>query len=619
VDEQDPKGWTYCYDFGDDDGLDDNFYSLFSGSLFEQVRLNCTRKGMAVSPLVVVDAAAFLLDETTSYINNPKTENSDILRSRTTESSQTPTEVLVDPFQPISKSSSVQKSASSDEAESNTSTPTKIAQSMLPDTISQTSSDQPANHKQPVQTTTPSSKLKEPSITATVTKSSAQNNEVVDNASQQSSSANVGVQSGAKIFDAIPTTATSSGVQVEVLNSLIHDIGKLQSSSHRVIIASPAGSPSETVLSPSDATIAATTPVLPAPIVIGTSTATVNSDGDFMIGTHALQPTDSPYELQGTTYALDSSRSALIVNGVSTYPVAPAAQLASDIPQAATLTVNGVTATANSASNYVVESQTLRPGGPAITVSGTRISLASDAAAVVVGSQTSVLSGPKGTYAAADSALHHTSANPKPATLTINGVTVTANPASNYVFETQTLKPGGPAITVSGTRISLASDAAVVVVGSQTSALSTTMGIGDYVWAGLAGMLSAASDSASSIALESSQSRSTQDDSPLPTFTPTASDSETVVEGEATTLSDSTTPYRTRTSTTNDISQQQLSPSSTGSSATSQATPNAPSSVPSFSASSSLIETSSENKSSRVALGASLAICILSLVSAMFA
>lgn len=621
VDEQDPKGWTYCYAFGADSGLRDNFYSLFSGTLFEQVRLNCTRKGMAVSPLVVVDAAAFLLDETTSYINNPKTEHSDILRSRTTESSQTPTDVLVDPFQPVTKSSSVQKSAPSDEADSNTSAPTKIAQSILPDTASQASSDQPASDKQPVQTTAPSSKLKEPSATAIATKSAAQENEVVDNASQQSSPASPSVQSGTELSVTIPATATSSGIQVDVLNSLIHNIGKLQSSSNGGIVANPAGSSIETVPSPSDATVAATTPVLPTHIIIGTSTATLNSDGDYMIGTHALQPTDSPYELQGTTYALDPSRSALIVNGISTYAVAPAAQHASDVPQAATLTINGVTATANSASNYVVETQTLRPGGPAITVSGTRISLASDAAAVVIGSQTSVLSGAKGTYAA-DPAPQHTDANTERATLTINGVTVTANPASNYVFETQTLKPGGPAITVSGTRISLAPDAAAVVVGSQTSALSTTMGIGDYVWAGLAGMLSAASDTANlpsrSTVSETSQTPSTQDGSFLPSTTSTASDSETVIDGSSASLS-AVTSSSTSSSNTNNISQQQIAPSNTGSSPTFQATTNVPSSRPSSSPSSSSIETSSENNAGRVAFSASLAMCVLSLVVAVFA
>jgi uncharacterized protein YodC (DUF2158 family) len=780
LDAQDPKGWTYCYDFGEPSSPEENFYSLFTGDLFDQVRQNCTPDGMKPAPLVVVDAAAFLLDETTSYIKNSKTENPENLRSRTTETSQTSTDVVADPFQTTSSPSSIQKSTSLEEAEtkpsetkpsetepsenkpsetkpsetkpsetklsetkpsetklSNTkpsvttpSTITKLPPAVLPNTISGTTSNQPVSDNEsiePAHTMAPSSEFKEPSVTATAIKPSAHGADNSQGAGQQNPATISESQPSPKSSAATKTIATSASVQIDALNSLIQDIGQLQSSSQGGVMVSPAGSPTETVPRPSDARVAVTTSVLPAPIVIGTSTATVNSDGNYVIGTHALQPTDSPYEFEGTTYAFDSSKSALIVNGVSTYEVA-SPQHVSDVHQAATLTINGVTVTPNSVSNYIFETQTLRPGGPAITVSGTRISLASHATALVIGSQTSVPSSTMGAYAvepalqhtsnilqpaaltingmtvtpnsasayvvetqtlqpggpaimvsgtrislasdaaavvigsqtsllskamdtyAVEPASQHASDIPQAATLTINGVTVTANSASNYVFETQTLQPGGPAITVSGTRISLASDAAAVVVGSQTSALSTTLGVGDYVWAGLAGMLSAASDTASSlsstadeelsnastsassssssIVLESSQSPSIQEGSLLPSPTPTASDSETTFDDSSASLSAATDPTNTGPSTTNHVSQQQIPTSSTDPSTTSQVKPDGPDassslsfslSSPSSSSSSNSTKVSSENNSGRVASGASLAIGILSLIVILFA
>jgi uncharacterized protein YodC (DUF2158 family) len=445
---------------------------------------------------------------------------------------------------------------------------------------------------------------------------------------------NAGVQSGSKTAVATQAIGTSSGVQIDTLNSLIQDVGELQSSSDRSAVATFAGLSTQASMSPPNKATTIASVLLP-PIVIGTSTATVNSDGNFMIGTHALQPTDPPYVLQGTTYALDSSKTALVVNGVSTHAV-DTAQHVSDVPQAATLTINGVIVTPDPASNYIVETQTLKPGGPAITVSGTRISLASGAAAVVVGSETSVLSGIMRTHAG--ELAHHTSDNPEPATLTINGITVTANSASNYVVETQTLSPGGPAITVSGTRISLASNAATVVVGTQTSALSKTMGIGDYVWAGIAGLLSASNDGASSLSSTDDKERpntsagtspptsspetaslSTQDGSLLPTTTPTASDNEAHAGESFVGPLASTDSSSTVLSTTDHVSTQQTSSPSRDPGTTSQSGSNVPSPPSSSSSSSSSIQTLPENNSGRVARSATFALCSLILLVVTFA
>ena len=100
----------------------------------------------------------------------------------------------------------------------------------------------------------------------------------------------------------------------------------------------------------------------------------------------------------------------------------------------------------------VYGSQTLVPGGPALTVSGTVFSLP-----------------PSGTD------------------LVVNGVTqpVPIVPAATeaLVLGSETLTPGG-AITVSGTVLSLAPGGAAVVVGGQTELLTSTgmVNVGDVIF-----------------------------------------------------------------------------------------------------------------------------------------
>jgi hypothetical protein len=120
------------------------------------------------------------------------------------------------------------------------------------------------------------------------------------------------------------------------------------------------------------------------------------------------------------------------------------------------LTVGGQTITANPGGVVAVGGQTVAPGGPAITVSGTPISVAPGATAVVVGSNTVPIIGNGG----------------MPRVLTVGGQTITANPAGQLTIGGQTLVPGGPAITVSGTRLSLAPGATDIVVGTSTVAIT---------------------------------------------------------------------------------------------------------------------------------------------------
>jgi uncharacterized protein YodC (DUF2158 family) len=123
-----------------------------------------------------------------------------------------------------------------------------------------------------------------------------------------------------------------------------------------------------------------------------------------------------------------------------------------------TITFNGITATPGSSSEYMLGEQTLKPGGPAITFSGTQVSLAPGASAIVVGLSTSML-------LASDSPGDLELPNGPAPVLTL---TANSNSASEYVIGDQTLKPGGPAITISGTPVSLDHQATALLVGSST-------------------------------------------------------------------------------------------------------------------------------------------------------
>lgn len=116
-------------------------------------------------------------------------------------------------------------------------------------------------------------------------------------------------------------------------------------------------------------------------------------------------------------------------------------------------TVGNEVITADSASHYVVDGQTLAPGAPAITVSGTPISLAPSSAYVAVGSSTIPLQD--------ENTL-------SPSTIVVNGQVITANSASQFVVGGQTVTPGAPAVTIDGTPVSVPVDVLpFITVGSQ--------------------------------------------------------------------------------------------------------------------------------------------------------
>ena len=74
----------------------------------------------------------------------------------------------------------------------------------------------------------------------------------------------------------------------------------------------------------------------------------------------------------------------------------------------------------------------------------------------------------------------------KPPVMTIDGSIVSANSASDYVIDGQTLSPG-TRIVVSGTTISMAPGATELIVGTTTEVAVSRGTVGGYIWSALGG------------------------------------------------------------------------------------------------------------------------------------
>lgn len=173
----------------------------------------------------------------------------------------------------------------------------------------------------------------------------------------------------------------------------------------------------------------------------------VGSSGEYMIAGQTLSPGGSALIAAGITYSLVSdANGVVVVNGMTSTLSATATIAGAD---------TGVLATPiGSSGEYVIAGQTLSPDGSAIVVSGTTYSLAHDSAfseVVVVNRVTSPL----------PTAVATAIANP------------TATAETDYILAGQTLVPGAPAITISGTTISLAAGGSTVYVNGIASILPT--------------------------------------------------------------------------------------------------------------------------------------------------
>ena len=178
---------------------------------------------------------------------------------------------------------------------------------------------------------------------------------------------------------------------------------------------------------------------------VGSQSVTLNSASQLVVEGQTLVPGAPAITIQGTPVSLGPSGNAIVVAG-NTVPLPPLVSV-----PAVSVSVASQPIILNSLSQYVVAGKTLTPGASPINIEGTPVSLAPSASAVVIAGSTIAL--PVGVNGPV---------------ITVGDQPVTANSASQYIFGSKTLIPGGPAITVSGTTISLAPSGTQAVIDDRT-------------------------------------------------------------------------------------------------------------------------------------------------------
>ncbi|KAL9065260.1 MAG: hypothetical protein Q9161_008339 [Pseudevernia consocians] len=236
---------------------------------------------------------------------------------------------------------------------------------------------------------------------------------------------------------------------VEIAGSTLSVGGPAHTSDGKYYSLAPSGNLIAGTLAPSPE------PSSPPVLSVAGSTYTANSASEFVVAGQTLTP-GGQIMVDSTPISLLPSADIAVVAGSSQVLTTPAPS-----PNPATMTFAGSTYTANTASQFVVAGQTLRPGGQ-IIVSSTTLSLAPSANIAVIGTSTQLLS--------------NSAPTSNPAILRFAGSTYTANSASQFVIAGQTLAPGGT-ITASGTPIYLPQGTSLAVIGTSTQFLAIASAI----------------------------------------------------------------------------------------------------------------------------------------------
>ncbi|KAF1977721.1 hypothetical protein BU23DRAFT_272400 [Bimuria novae-zelandiae CBS 107.79] len=214
----------------------------------------------------------------------------------------------------------------------------------------------------------------------------------------------------------------------------------------------------------------------PSPIVVKPAPSSPN----FLIGDATVSPGQT-LTLSNTPIVVqtDTSRTLVVINGTQTIPLLPLditdAPIHLPITLAPGLVATPIAPTTLNAdptvpvpAGYILASHTLLPGGPPLTLSGTAYALAPAATAFVVNGYTTTLAPAYGSLLTSVSA----------APLTLWGRVYTANRAGYYSLAPgTTLVPGGPAVTVGGSVISLEPEGTAAVVGGVTSAVGVVTAV----------------------------------------------------------------------------------------------------------------------------------------------
>jgi hypothetical protein len=181
-------------------------------------------------------------------------------------------------------------------------------------------------------------------------------------------------------------------------------------------------------------------------LTVDGATITASPANAFVVDGQTAVPGGAPITVDGTVISVPASANGIIVNG-RTVP--------GEFASSTVFNINGMAITAMPGVGFPIAGQTLQAGGAAITVDGTRLSLAPGGTALVIGSSTSAITAGAG------------AASEIPE-LTIGSQTFTANAATQFFLAPgQTLTPGGTAV-ISGTTLSLESGASAVVVNGET-------------------------------------------------------------------------------------------------------------------------------------------------------
>ncbi|KAJ4326256.1 hypothetical protein N0V94_000203 [Neodidymelliopsis sp. IMI 364377] len=205
--------------------------------------------------------------------------------------------------------------------------------------------------------------------------------------------------------------------------------------------------------------------------ILGSLPVVLVPSSGVIIGSQALQPGGIPITFAlRTTISLAPSATALVIGATtSLLPqfVDPTAQTQAAPP---VLTIGPSIWVPNAATQFFIgPGQTLTPGGTAV-VDGTKISLDTLAAFVVIGGSTQILPVSSSTSG------EMTEKQPE---LVFGGSTFTAistghnPPGPTFVVSGQTLAPGGAAITVLDTVLSLAPSGSFLVIDGYTTTITT--------------------------------------------------------------------------------------------------------------------------------------------------
>lgn len=213
-----------------------------------------------------------------------------------------------------------------------------------------------------------------------------------------------------------------------------------------------------------------------ATVTVGGSPITIKpapSNGQFLIGDSTVAPGQT-ITVSNTPIAIQTSGSLTqVVAGTQTIPLPPPNAQITDAPLPLPLPItlpNGATLTplppgpdTSNPQGYILASKTLLPGGAPVVIDGATYSLAAGATLLAINGQLTTLHPSYG-------ALLTTVAAPP---LTLWGTVYTANLAGYYrLAPGTTLVPGGPAVTVSGSVISLEAAGTVAVIRGSTSRMA---------------------------------------------------------------------------------------------------------------------------------------------------